>query len=105
MKYLLAATIALLPSAVFAQQFTPEQMLNVMTKSPENRDVRVHDAIYVKADGIEGEATDSLHSHWTISNDASLPIFRSIPNAAIDQQRTKGETSLGDINFTRYLRR
>ena len=43
MKHLLAITIALLPSAALAQQFTPEQMLDVMTKSPENRDVRVHD--------------------------------------------------------------
>ena len=44
LKYLLAITIALLPSAVIAEQFTPEQMLEVMTKSPESRDVRVHDA-------------------------------------------------------------
>ena len=44
MKHLLAITIALLPSAVLAQQFTPQQMLDVMTKSPENRDVRVQDA-------------------------------------------------------------
>ena len=44
MKHLLAITIALLPSAVLAEQFTPQQMLDVMTKSPNNRDVRVHDA-------------------------------------------------------------
>ena len=43
MKHLLAITIALLPSAVMAQQFTPQRMLDVMTKSPINRDVRVHD--------------------------------------------------------------
>tara|TARA_B100002051_G_scaffold255020_1_gene270267 strand:+ start:944 stop:1165 length:222 start_codon:yes stop_codon:yes gene_type:complete len=43
MKQLLAITIALLPSAVVAEQFTPKQMLEVMTKSPSNRDVRVHD--------------------------------------------------------------
>ena len=40
---ILIAAIALLPSAVLAQQFTPQQMLDAMTKSPENRDVRVHD--------------------------------------------------------------
>ena len=44
MKHLLAITIALLPSAALAQQFTPEQMLDVMTKAPSNRDVRVQDA-------------------------------------------------------------
>ena len=43
MKHLLAITIALLPSAALAEQFTPQQMLDVMTKSPSNRDVRVHD--------------------------------------------------------------
>ena len=46
MKLLLAITIALLPSAVLAEQFTPQQMLDVMTKSPSNRDVRVHDMLY-----------------------------------------------------------
>ena len=44
MKHLLAITIALLPSAVLAQQFTPQQMLDVMTKPPSNRNVRVHDS-------------------------------------------------------------
>ena len=43
MKHLLAITIALLPSAVLAEQFTPKQMLDVMTKSPSNRDMRVYD--------------------------------------------------------------
>ena len=43
-KHLLAITIALLPSAALADQFTPEQMVDVMTKSPSNRDVRVRDA-------------------------------------------------------------
>jgi len=44
LKYLLAITIALLPSAALAQQFTPQQLIDVMTKSPSNRDVRVQDA-------------------------------------------------------------
>ena len=44
LKQLLAIAIALLPSAVLAEQFTPQQMLDVMTKSPDNRDVRVQDA-------------------------------------------------------------
>ena len=47
MKHLVAITIALLPSAVLAEQFTPEQMIDVMTKSPDNRDVRVHDEIEI----------------------------------------------------------
>tara|TARA_B100002051_G_C16713515_1_gene628007 strand:+ start:421 stop:627 length:207 start_codon:yes stop_codon:yes gene_type:complete len=42
-KHLLAIAIALLPTAALAQQFTPEQLIEVMTKSPSNRDVRVLD--------------------------------------------------------------
>lgn len=59
--------------------------------------------LFVKLDGIEGEATDSQHSKWILADSASLPVFRSIPGGAVDQQRTKGETSLGDITFTRQL--
>ena len=44
MKQLLAAKIALLPSAALAQQFTPHQLIDVMTKSPSNRNVSVQDA-------------------------------------------------------------
>ena len=44
MKHLLAITIALHPSADLGQQFTPQQMIEVMTKSPSNRNVRVQDA-------------------------------------------------------------
>ena len=44
MKHLLSITIALLPTAALAEQFTPQQLIDVMTKSPSNRDVRVHDA-------------------------------------------------------------
>ena len=48
----LSLAITLLPSAVLAQQFTSQQMIDVMTKSPNNRDVRVHDAQF------EGLGTD-----------------------------------------------
>ena len=43
MKKLLAIAITLLPTAALAEQFTPQQMLDVMTKSPSNRDARVQD--------------------------------------------------------------
>ena len=38
-----AASLLVVQAPVLAQQFTPQQMLDVMTKSPSNRDVRVHD--------------------------------------------------------------
>ncbi len=60
-------------------------------------------ALYVQCKDIEGEATDSNHNKWIICDSASLPVFRSIPSGAVDQQRTKGETSLGDITLVRQL--
>ena len=58
LKHLLAIVITLLPSAALAEQFTPEQMLDVMTKSPSNRDVRVQDATLL------GENTTTVGT-WT----------------------------------------
>ncbi len=60
-------------------------------------------ALYLKCEGIEGEATDDKHSKWIICDSASLSVFRSIPGGAKDQQRTKGETTLGDLTFVRQL--
>ena len=54
MKHILAITITLLPSAVLAEQFTQQQMLDVMTKSPSNRDVRVHDDSLESCEGETG---------------------------------------------------
>lgn len=31
--------------------------------------------LYIKCDGIEGEATDSNHSRWILGDSASLPVF------------------------------
>jgi type VI secretion system secreted protein Hcp len=59
--------------------------------------------LFLKMDGIEGEATDSKHEKWILADSASLPVFRSIPSGAVDQQRTKGDTSLGDVSLSRQL--
>jgi type VI secretion system secreted protein Hcp len=58
---------------------------------------------YVKLGDIKGEATDSDHKDWIIIQSMSSPIFRSIPDGAKDQQRTKGETTLGDVVVSRQL--
>ena len=84
MKHFLAITITLLPSAVFAQQFTPQQLIDVMTKSPENRDVRVHD----KLDFNANEIAPPKNSSWIVGNSPLPPVFRSIPSGAVDQQRS-----------------
>ena len=59
--------------------------------------------LFIQVDGIEGESTDSNHQKWILADSASLPVFRSIPSGAVDQQRTKGETQLGDISVVRQL--
>ena len=58
---------------------------------------------FVKIGDIKGEATDQDHKDWIIIESMSSPIYRSIPEGAKDQQRTKGETTLGDIVVSRQL--
>lgn len=60
-------------------------------------------AAFIKMEGIVGEATDQGHKDWIIIQSMSTSIHRSIPSGAKDQQRTKGETSLGDIQLVRQL--
>ena len=60
-------------------------------------------AAFVKLGDIKGEATDKGHKEWVIIESLSFPIHRSIVESAKDQQRTKGETSLGDVHVTRQL--
>jgi type VI secretion system secreted protein Hcp len=60
-------------------------------------------AAVVKLGDIKGEATDQDHKDWILIQSMSASIHRSIPSGAKDQQRTKGETSLGDIELVRQL--
>lgn len=59
--------------------------------------------IYMKLGDIKGESTDSGHKDWILVESMSAPIFRSIPEGAKDQQRTKGHTTLGDVVVVRQL--
>ena len=58
---------------------------------------------FMKLGDIKGEASDQDHKDWIIIESMSSSIFRSIPSGAKDQQRTKGETTLGDIVCVRQL--
>lgn len=58
---------------------------------------------YLKMGDIKGQATEQNHKEWIIIQSMSAPIFRSIPQGAKDQQRTRGETTLGDIVVVREL--
>ena len=57
MKNLLGITVALLPSAVLAKQFMPEEMIKVMIRPPVNRGVRVHDD-YINDRANNGDIDD-----------------------------------------------
>ena len=58
---------------------------------------------YIKLGDIKGEATDQDHKNWIIIDTINAPISRSIPAGAKDQQRTQGETTLGDVAITRQV--
>jgi type VI secretion system secreted protein Hcp len=58
---------------------------------------------FMKLGDIKGEATDQDHKDWIIIESMSSPIYRSIPEGAKDQQRTKGDTTLGDVVVVRQL--
>lgn len=58
---------------------------------------------FMKLGDIKGEATDNDHKDWIIIQSMSSPIFRSIAEGAKDSQRTKGETTLGDIVVVREM--
>jgi len=58
---------------------------------------------FMKLGDIKGEATDADHKEWVIIESMSSPMYRSVPAGAKDQQRTKGETTLGDVACSRQL--
>jgi type VI secretion system secreted protein Hcp len=58
---------------------------------------------FLKFGDIKGEATDQDHKDWILIESMSSPIHRSIPSGAKDQQRTKGDTTLGDVVLVRQL--
>jgi type VI secretion system secreted protein Hcp len=60
-------------------------------------------AAFMKLGDIQGEATDQGHKNWIILETMSSAITRSIPEGAKDQQRSRGNTTLGDVVIVRQL--
>lgn len=60
-------------------------------------------AAFLKLGDIKGEATDEGHKDWILINSMSSPLSRSIPAGAKDQQRARGDTTVGDIIVVRQL--
>ncbi len=105
----MASTRSLLPSVLsgFTREPTSaRRRRNVLSRACslaaeplERRDLL---AAFLKIEGIVGDSTDPGHDDWILIN-AATPIFRSIPRGAVDQQRPRGETSLGEVTFTRQM--
>ena len=60
-------------------------------------------AIFAKFGDVKGASTDGGHKDWSLCQSISAPISRSIPAGARDQQRARGETTLGDMVIVREL--
>jgi type VI secretion system secreted protein Hcp len=58
---------------------------------------------FAKIQGIDGESTDKNHDGWINIESISNPISRSIPDGAVDQERARGSTTLGDMVLSRPL--
>ena len=58
---------------------------------------------YLKLGSIKGECTNKEHQDWIIIESLNAPIYRSIPDGALGHDRTRGETTCGDIMVVREL--
>ena len=58
---------------------------------------------FMKLGDLKGESTDQGHKEWILIQSMSSPVFRSIPEGARDQQRSRGSSTLGDIVIVREL--
>lgn len=57
----------------------------------------------MKLGDIQGQATDKDHKNWILMESLSSPIHRSIPPGAKDNQRSQGDTTLGDVIVVRHV--
>jgi len=58
---------------------------------------------YLHLGDIKGEATEKDHKEWIMVESMTVNIVRSVPAGAKDQQRARGETTLGDIHVVRKM--
>ena len=52
-----------------------QPQIKELSATPSNRDVRVHDRLYVISHCVVGEATDSDHFYWIIHDSPNLPGY------------------------------
>lgn len=54
-------------------------------------------AAFMKLGDIKGEATDNEHKDWIIIESMSSAISRTTSDKGKDAQRSRGDTTLGDV--------
>ncbi len=60
-------------------------------------------AAYMKLGDIKGESTEQSHKEWILLESMSSSIHRSVPEGAKDNERSRGQTTLGDVLVVRQL--
>jgi type VI secretion system secreted protein Hcp len=60
-------------------------------------------AAFMKLGDIKGEATDNEHKDWIIIESMSSAISRTTSDKAKDAQRSRGDTTLGDVVVVKEL--
>jgi type VI secretion system secreted protein Hcp len=58
---------------------------------------------FMKLGDIQGESTDQGHKGWILLESLSMAIHRSVAPGAKDNQRSRGETTPGDVVVVRQL--
>jgi type VI secretion system secreted protein Hcp len=58
---------------------------------------------YLKIGDIKGEVTDANHKDWIAMDAISNGVSRTIPPAAKDAARARGDTMLSDVSITRTM--
>jgi type VI secretion system Hcp family effector len=60
-------------------------------------------AAFMQLKGIEGEATDKVHTKWILIESISSSIHRTITDGARDMERARGRTTCADVIVNRQL--
>jgi type VI secretion system secreted protein Hcp len=59
--------------------------------------------IFMKLGDIQGKATDEEHKDWIVCESLSASVFCSTVEGDQDQERSRSETTLGDVEVVRLL--
>jgi len=58
---------------------------------------------FMKLGDLKGESKDQNHKDWILIDSVSNAVHRSIPEGAKDVQRSRGQTTAGDVVVVRQM--